>query len=116
MPQHNDGIGAKILQVLTRSPGEVVYVQDIASHAKVTEQQVKSALAPSRLAKYPIRIDVVVNGKAWRYMGDRSPQVPEPAETPTVAEKRIFEEIGTTKSGQLIIQDMDGNLFRAEEL
>lgn len=100
----------EVLAVITKRPGEIIYLKDIVAATGLDEKQVQSAINNMRRDDPTLEstIQTVARGQAWRYdpTGRRRKD----------GEKRMFEELAVTKTGALIIQDQDGNLYRAEEL
>jgi biotin operon repressor len=94
--------------------GQAVHVDDVAADLGFTKQQVKSAVNNLRTTK-GIPIETLVAGYSWRYLPNSKPSEDSPGNGSNHT-KRIFEEIGVTKTGLIILQDEDGNLFSAQEL
>lgn len=98
-----------LLEYLTKRPGEVLNTADIARDIKATESQVKGAV--KTLLGHGHDIESVSRGNAYIYRG-----LKQEIKTAKKSDKRIFEEIGQSKSGAIVIQDAEGNLYKAEEI
>lgn len=107
MGQRGPSYSSAVLEYFTKSPGEILYTSDITKNLNLTKDQVQSAISRFKNRK-GINFEVISAGHAYRYQ-------PGPAEEKKTG-NRVFEEIGVTKKGDIIIQDSDGNLYRAEEL
>lgn len=104
----------KLLKYLLEHPMEVVFLDTLVEIAEGKTNGVQSAM--HNLVKNIPQIERMVGGKAWRWNPDvtESTGQPEPANAqPT---RRMFEEIGQTREGDLVIQDDTGTLYRATAL
>lgn len=128
----------EVIRYLTDRPGQVVYRQDVATDVGVTADQVQSCVY-NVIRNSPIgaNIEVVIGGNAWRYVPSSpnatappingAPQPTPPSVTVPVnvgsrrsappvtpATSRVFEEIGESQDGTIIIQESEtGALYRA---
>lgn len=101
----------KILDYLVSRPGQVVYRGQISEATGLDAEQVKHAVSDLR-TRIGENITTVTRGASWIWR-------PRQAETPVSAApaaRQMFEQIGTTKGGDLIIQSDAGTLYRATEL
>lgn len=98
----------QVLNYLMNHPGESLYIDDIAKATKLDTKQVLSAIG-NLVHVDGEPVETVQRGRIWRYNpnGQRKAKAPE---------KRMFEEIGPAKDGSIVIQDLDGNLYKAVEL
>lgn len=99
-----------ILQYLEAHEGDQVYLERMAAAIGATRKQTQQAVSNLREDLPDIPIRVIVAGNVWVY--DRAWRQPD-AVKPT---RRMFEEIGPTKSGDILIQDQDGAIYRAVEM
>lgn len=99
----------QLLEYFTKHIGEILNTNDIAKDLKVADKQVKGAV--NTLLGQGHDIDSVSRGNAFIYRGLKQEIKPS---KPT--SRRMFEEIGMTKSGALVIQDTEGNLYKAVEI
>lgn len=115
----------QVLEYLMNHPGLVVYRRQIVEATGLDESQVRNAILNLR-NRTGENIEVVMHGASWIWRprpGVDYGMGPTPAATePTApvsaapAQRRVFEQIGTTRSGDLVIQCEQGNLYRAIEL
>lgn len=97
-----------LLEFFTKHTGEIINTTDIALAIKATDKQVKGAV--NTLLGHGHDIESVSRGTAYVYRGMKSEIKPKSTG------KRMFEEIGVGKNGIIVIQDTDGNLYKAEEI
>ena len=95
-----------ILHYMENHIGENVYVDDISQAANCTREQAQAAINNMRHDAFPI--ESIVAGNVWRYTGETAKAQKQ--------SKRMFEELAVTKSGDILIQDLDGVVYRAVEL
>lgn len=109
-PNYRKPIRAAIMAVFTARPGQVVWLSEIQQATGETNpRRVQAAMAAmaAMVREADMGLAVHTRGQAWTYR-------PTPAaQTPT---RRMFEEIGPTKDGAVVIQDDAGRLYRATEL
>lgn len=101
-----------VLKYLDTHVGETVFLADMATALKFKPSQIQSVM--TRMNADPQEdLEIVSRGQAWRYRGHYTE-----AEVPstTANDPRLFDEIGVTRDGALIIQDVEGRLYRATEL
>lgn len=111
-------IAATLLAYVTARPGIPIFRAEIVADTGLTHDQVRIGMANMRASDYlgaKEALEVVVAGQTWVWHPNKARAQATDA-TPAPA-KRVFEELATTKGGDLIIQDADtGALFRATEL
>lgn len=95
------------LQYLVEHPGSVVFLKDIAefirkANGSVREASIQTAITGMIEEGKPIEVES--RGQAWRYQ----PNVKK--------NKRLFEELTTTKAGVILVEDEEGNVYKLEEL
>lgn len=99
------GLRSQVSEYLHRRPGEEVFVTDIAKDLGLTKKQVQNCVTNAmREGAWP-DVEIVTRGNSWRFIPDNR--------NDRKSNKRMFEEIGVTKDGSIVIQDTDGNLYRA---
>lgn len=103
------GIKTWVLEYMTKRPGEHVYLDDMSAAASeqgktFTKRQIQTSIANSINTPAFAGVSIIVRGNCWVYR-------PQDAK-----DKRLFEEVGVSKDGRVVIQDADGNLFIATEI
>lgn len=128
-----------VIRYLTDRPGQVVYRSDIAADVGIDVNQVQQCIY-NLIKNRPIgnEIEVVVAGNAWRYVPRAVTTSPETTDQPvngatrsvpatttvpvnvaarrstSTVVNRVFEEIGESQDGTIIIQESEtGALYRA---
>lgn len=101
----NRGAQARILEYMEQHTGQPVYTDTIVKELGLPARTIQNTIGQLRDAK-GFAIETISAGRAYRYRGT----------TAAANGKRVFEEIGTTKEGHVIIQADDGTLYRAEAL
>jgi hypothetical protein len=111
MPEKRKIIKPQLMEYFQKSPGLVQYVNDLAKNFGVNEHQMQECIAGIIRGNDLPGLAVEIRGRSWCY----KPTVPKSAPT-TAREKRMFEEIGETRDGSIIMQDEGGKLYSAKEL
>lgn len=101
-------IRPQVIEFLSKAPGSTHYLKDLAAGFAVTEKQMGECIAGIIRDEQLPGLEVTIRGRAWVYRPG--------AESKQGKGTRVFEELAATKSGDLIIQDQDGKLYRAKEL
>lgn len=126
-----------VLRYITRRPGEVVFAVDISKDTKWSVFQVQQSVYGMRERNSDLKrqIQVVQQGRSWRYVPDKVPggdsppptqpppgftepnphPKPEPESAPS-ARGNLFEQIGQTKKGTILVQGESGAIFKLVEL
>lgn len=108
------GIRVALMEYFSKRPGEHAYLNDIAKTTGLTTEQVQHNINnlanDHRRGQIDFNVETVTRGQVWMYRPNQKKD--EPAR-PT---KRVFEELGKSKKGTIVIQDEEGNLFEATEL
>lgn len=106
----------QIMAYFTEHPNKTVTLDAISKGTKLRADQVRSAVSNIRTAhsnhEIDFPIEIVQRGQIWRY----SPNGQVADVAAAKSNKAIYEELGMTKAGDLIIQDESGKLYRAQEL
>jgi hypothetical protein len=116
----------KVLDFLHRHQNVNVTIQEIREDTGLTRAQIVSSIGRLR-ARYGVDVTPVVAGNVYRYKSGTVgggvvaeaapvPPAPKPTPAPTQPATTMFELVGTSKSGAVVIQDESGKLYRAEEL
>jgi hypothetical protein len=100
-------VAPKVLEWLHRNENIRIHLSDIVRDTGLTKEQVLNALGNLR-RREGLDIETLVRGEAYAFRTT-------PAK-PNGNGKRVFEEIGVSKDGRIIIQDVDGNLYETREL
>ena len=104
-------IKPRVMEHFQKHPGEIQFVGDLSKQFNVTEFQISECIAGIiRTGSMP-GLRVEARARSWSYL----PQSNE-AKRQAQSAKRVFEEIGETRDGAVIIQDESGKLYRAQEL
>lgn len=115
-------VAPKVYEVLAKNIGLPVSVDDIVKETGLDRERVINGFTTLRARGF--QVEGVIKGSLYRLTAlapvpkEAKREVyevpePEPVRTPI---KRMFEEIGVTRDGVVIIQDDEGTLFKAEEL
>lgn len=107
------GIGPAVLRHFEQHVGVTLYLADIAKDLGYPEAKVQATINSLRNRNVNganDQIEIMVHGNAWRW-GTHPAKVKN--QTPT---KRLFEELAITKTGDILIQDDQGNVFLAKAL
>lgn len=111
MARERYGVQATLMQFFEERPGKTVYLETLARTLGEDPTAVQTGVRNLRRREgWEKALEVVVRGKAWRYTPTE-----ETAEQDS-GTGRCFEQIGTTRDGDLILQSDDGGIFRATEL
>lgn len=97
-----------ILAVFLENKNQAVTLNQLTHQTGLEASKVQSNVNNLKNSKRDhFTIETITRGQIW-ILRD-SPEKPTPG-------KRIFEEIGPTRDGAIVIQDGDGNLYKATEL
>lgn len=104
-------IKGNVCEYIMKRPGEVLWKSDIAHELEITGDQVLSGIQNSKQTNEDFRIGLsnVEHGQAWKYM-------PNSHNAPKKQRGSLFEEIGRSKDGDIILEDENNKLYRAKEL
>jgi hypothetical protein len=91
--------------------GQVVFIKDIEAETGLTETQIRTAInhMVSRNTGGMASVEVMQRGRMWRWKGPNS-------KTENSDNGSLFEYLARTKSGTIIVQDENGNVYRMTEL
>ncbi len=119
-----------VLRYITRRPGEIVFASDISKDTKWSVFQVQQSVYGMRDRNPDLKrqIQVVQQGRSWRWVPDKvegqgaapvppppEPE-PEPEPQPKTNARELFEQIGKTKKGTVLVQGESGQIFKLVEL
>jgi hypothetical protein len=114
------GVSAAVRQYFAERPGMEVPLSELKAYLKRdANKEVPSAVVHNSISylknQQSFQIETIALGRIWRY---RPAAVVAPPQNPdaVLCHKRMFEELATTKNGDLLIQDENGKVYRAEEL
>jgi hypothetical protein len=99
-----------VMNYLMDRPNETVKIEDIATACKLERVQVISALSAQRRNGQNIQWEI--RGISVKFLKSESPT----NESSNGQTKRVFEEIGVGRHGDIVIQDECGMLYKAVEL
>lgn len=99
---------------MSSRPGKHCHIHEMAKELNYTQTQIKQAISNKRheSKEWGSHVKTVIQGSVFSWIEKPENGVPEPKDV----KKNLYEQIGVTKNGDLILQDEDGNLFRATEL
>ena len=112
-----------VLDVLMEREGNATPIGMIISRTGLTREQVLTAA--QKLVAKDCGVSRVLSGHAWVYKtAVETPAVKPEGKRLTVVPKtveersgnRIFTEIGKASTGEVIIQDVEGNLYKAKKI
>lgn len=114
----------KVHAYLSKNRNLDVNIKDIMEGTGLTEMQVRNACQLLK-TRPGIDLQVIIAGHVYRLVSNpnsveddemvKPAAFIEPIKT-SEPSKRVFEELGTTKDGRIVIQDADGKLYEAKEL
>ena len=106
----NRGITAKLRERFERAPGVVLYSKDLAEEFGCEERLIQQSVANIR-REHNGQPLVHITARAWVFQpGAELKAEPIPS-------RRVFEELGVNKkTGEIVIQDDEGVLYRATEM
>lgn len=93
--------------------GETCTIKQMSNDLGYTEQQIRACISNKthHSKEWASHLTVYVRGQVYKWRS-------EPVLVPKTTDEKsnLYEQIGVTKNGDLILQDEEGNLFRASEL
>ncbi len=101
-------ISASILDFLAQRRNQVVTVTEMMHELKLDKRQIQGNITHIR-KRTSVTIETVIAGQAWMLKDG-------PQESAKSNGRMMFEEIGPSKAGVLVLQNTDGKLYKAEEL
>ena len=106
----NKGLRAKLQEYFSKRPGQTIYISDLMTDVGASsEEAMRESVNSLRTSVqgWTDTLQVEINGRAWVY---------KPPAGKSVSAKRVFEELAVTKAGDIIIQDEQGRIYKAQEL
>ena len=100
-----------LMSHLIRNAGKPVQVEDLTSITGVELTQIQAAMRNIILSGEPVR--TIVRARVWVYEPETGTE-PEPDTADPTGE--IFEGVGRTRSGAIIVRDGNGVLYVAREM
>lgn len=103
-----------VIEHFQKAPGIPQYVNDLAKALSSSEEKIQECIAGIIRTNSLPGLTCEIRGRSWMYR----PQATEAAD-PNPRKQlpaRMFEEIGETRDGSVIIQDDAGKIYRAQEL
>lgn len=107
-----NSVSKPVLSALIKHPYTEIPVADLAKETGFTLTQVSNAVI--HLRDKGIRIEIPMRG-VYRYVPGAAP-TGKPVAEPPKPSKLLFEEIGRTKSGEIVVEGEDGALYKLCEL
>lgn len=106
------GIMAEVLRHLSHNEGLICYQADVAQVLGISVTQVQQAV--SYLSKKPEVNIVTLTPGAYRFKS--TPKEVVAVSSNGKSSSTLFEKIGASKTGKIVLQDEDGELYVAEKL
>jgi hypothetical protein len=106
-------IRGKLVRFFHEHPGVQVYAHEIGAALNESPKRVMDGMTNLLQDGRMEGLIRVQNGGPYIYKGS---QFASPVDAHVTGNKPLFEEIGKTKKGDIIIQDEHGNLYKAIEL
>lgn len=120
----------RLRDYLVSRPHVTVHCDELARELNVTEYQVQIGINNMRRGHLDIRphIEIITQGRSWRYTPSSTLNVesvtttrdvgasPESTFDASDESPRLFEEVGTTADGDIIIRDDDGVLYHTTKM
>lgn len=106
---NNRGIGVAVIEYLQKHAGQALFVSDIAADLNVEPRVVQVAISNARnnnTGGAATQIETLIRGRQFRWNGGVSKH----------NGRALFEEIGKTKSGDLLVESEDGIVYKLVEL
>lgn len=100
-----------VLDALIKNAGKPVSLNDLKRATGFHEGQIQAAIRNLIAADQPIKI--VMKAQVWQYNGTPEPET-EPENGPASGD--VWEVIGRSKNGKIILRDGTGLLFVAEPM
>lgn len=102
----------QVMAYFAARPGEHCFLENIVKETKLNHGQVRGAInnmiAANRRGELEFPLEVVQKGQIWVHR----PKAEEASSTVS----KVYEQLGITKAGEIIIQDETGVLYKAQEL
>lgn len=110
-------ITSDAIRYLQRNADKIISIDEIARGTSHSKQQIIAAISNKcqQSEDFKNRIERPAQGTI-KYKSDTLIAFELHAVAKKTAAGNMYEQIGITKNGDLILQDEDGNLFRATEL
>jgi biotin operon repressor len=100
-----------VTEYLLAHKNEHVSVGEMARATGLTHKQILDTMSYLKI-RNGLPIEVIASGSVYVYRESSQ----QPPTAPNGHGKRIFEEVGTTRDGRVIVQDEEGALYAATEL
>lgn len=115
----------RILRYIQDKAGQPVYLDELMQQFQAPRGSIQTVMKRLR-SKVP-DLHVVTAGRVWRWAPDGTPaEAPSRAQVARAAGRRqpaqpqpaarVFEEVGTTRDGGVVIRDEQGAMWRASPL
>lgn len=101
----------KILDYFHTHQNIQVTLNELADATGLDANQVKSAINTLKSSRYKMNFETVMTGNVWIYRPDKGKSV----DVNTV-NTVMFEQVGKSSTGVIVIQDEDGKLYKAVEI
>jgi len=99
-----------VLKVLTDMAGKPVHVDTIVQRTDLTPTQIKAGM--NHAVKDGLPIKVIQPANVWMFIGE-DPKIDDQPDNRT---GEVWEVIGHSKTGAVVLRDEDGILYRATEM
>lgn len=100
---------SKVMKYMSDRPGQTVYVESMVEDLEMEARKVQQTINNARNdhKDFGESVEIVVRGSAWCYVPNASTKK---------SGKRMFEEVGVTRDGSVLLECEDGGFYRAVEL
>lgn len=109
-------IADRVIVFLQPMVGRTVHRDQMREHLNLSDSQISNVMGGLKKdvkGVLPFSVEVVLGGRLWNIKPKVERQEKEdlPASTP-----EIYQEIGKTSWGQILVEDTAGNIFRLQEV
>lgn len=114
----NKAIRPTLMAYFAKNAGVHIFLNDLVAATKLDKDQVQgnvnNIIRDYNNGTLDFHLECVTRGQVWIHRPGQ--QKAAAAATKAERPKRVFEELATTKSGKLLIQDDGGIVYEAIEL
>lgn len=109
MPRSSNTQGP-VLEYITKHPNEMLYLGTISSDLNLTNDQVQKAMSRiigTNKAGAKDHIEVCTAGHIWIWHSNPNKKS---------SSEMLFEQIGKSRSGTIIVESEDGTIYKLQEI
>lgn len=103
------GTKAALIAYFDKHPNQRVYVEDIMKELNLSKDQVRvgiNNLRASEPVPYKQQLEIVAKGSIWYFHTEKVQE----------NEEQVFKLLGEGTNGVLVLQDSQGNFYKATKL